>query len=144
MFMGYIIAARPRPEFVGRPAGKLSFLRFNRQHWRSDMRIGAALALIAVGAILRFALTISVTHGLQLNIIGDILMGVGLLGLILWLVMWAPWAQGRRTTYRQTTAVDGRPYPQPGRAPGRAQGRTPGGPGTYTRDEVTYEDDYPR
>jgi hypothetical protein len=100
------------------------------------MRIGAALALIAVGAILRFALTVSVTHGLQLKTIGDILMGVGLLGLILWLVMWAPWAQGRRTTYRQTTAADGRPYPPPGRAPAA--------PGTYTRDEVTYEDDYPR
>jgi hypothetical protein len=60
-------------------------------------------------------------------------MGVGLLGLVLWVIVWAPWAQGRRTTFRQTTAVDGRPYP-----PGR---RAPGG---YTRDEVTYEDDYPR
>ncbi len=96
------------------------------------MRIGAALALIAVGAILRFAIAISVTHGLYLQTIGDILMGVGLLGLILWLIVWAPRSQGRRTRYRQTSAVDGgRPYPA----------RTPG---SYTRDEVTYEDDYPR
>jgi hypothetical protein len=101
------------------------------------MRIGAALALIAVGAILRFALVVSVSHGIYLNTIGDILMGVGALGLILWVIVWAPWAQRRRATYRQTTAVDGRPNPQPGRTPGRT-------PGTYTRDEVTYEDDYPR
>ncbi len=98
------------------------------------MRIGAALALIAVGAILRFAIAVTVTHGLYLNTIGDILMGVGLLGLILWAIVWAPWAQGRRTTYRQTTAMDGRPYPPPA---GRA-------PGAYSRDEVTYEEDYPR
>ncbi|HEX5190883.1 MAG TPA: hypothetical protein VFW16_15160 [Streptosporangiaceae bacterium] len=98
------------------------------------MRIGAALALIAVGAILRFAIAISVTHGLYLQTIGDILMGVGLLGLILWLIVWAPWAQGRRTRYRQTSAIDdGRPYPPAARTPG-----------TYTRDEVTYEDGYPR
>ena len=97
------------------------------------MRIGAALALIAVGAILRFAIAISVTHGLYLQTIGDILMGVGLLGLILWFIVWAPRSQGRRTTYRQTTAVDGGQYPP--------QARTPG---TYTRDEVSYEDDYPR
>ena len=98
------------------------------------MRIGAALALIAVGAILRFALAVSVTHGLYLNTIGDILMGVGLLGLILWFIMWAPWTQGgRRTTYRQTTTADPRAYPPAGRAPG-----------SYSRDEVTYEEDYPR
>ncbi|MGN6795495.1 MAG: DUF6458 family protein [Streptosporangiaceae bacterium] len=98
------------------------------------MRIGGALALIAVGAILRFAIAISVTHGIYLQTIGDILMGVGLLGLILWFIVWAPWAQGRRTRYRQTTAMnDGRPYPPQTRAPG-----------AYTRDEVTYEDDYPR
>ena len=104
------------------------------------MRIGGALALIAVGAILRFAIAISVTHGLYLQTIGDILMGVGLLGLILWFIVWAPWAQGRRTTYRQTTARGGRPYPPP-------SGPAPGGyarePGAY-RDEVTYEEDYPR
>jgi hypothetical protein len=98
------------------------------------MRIGAALALIAVGAILRFAIAISVTHGIYLQTIGDILMGVGLLGLILWFVVWAPRAQGRRTRYRQTTATEGGPaYPPQTRAPG-----------TYTRDEATYEDDYPR
>lgn len=97
------------------------------------MRIGAALALIAVGAILRFAIAIQVTHGLYLQTIGDILMGVGLLGLILWLVVWAPRSRGRRTTYRQTTGMDGQPYPPAARTPG-----------SYTREEVAYDDDYPR
>ncbi len=82
------------------------------------MRIGAALVMIAVGAILRFAIAISVTHGLYLQTIGDILMGVGLLGLIVWVIIWAPWAQGRCTTYRQTTATDGRPCPPTARTPG--------------------------
>jgi len=99
------------------------------------MRIGAALALIAVGAILRFAIAISVTHGIYLQTIGDILMGVGLLGLILWFIVWAPWTpQGRRTSYRQTTAAEnGPPFPPQTRA---ASG--------YPRDEATYDDGYPR
>jgi len=54
------------------------------------MRIGAALGLIAVGAILRFAIAISVIHSLYLQTVGDILMGVGLLGLLLWIIVWAP------------------------------------------------------
>jgi hypothetical protein len=93
------------------------------------MRIGAALALIAIGAILRFGIAISVTHGLDLQIIGDILMGVGLLGLILWLMIWAPRSRSNgRGDYRQPPEMDGRPY-----APTR----------TYPRDGG-YEDDYPR
>ena len=43
-------------------------------------------------------------------------------------------------TYRQTTAQDGRPYPPPA---GRAPGAYTREPGVY-RDEVTYEEDYPR
>jgi hypothetical protein len=74
------------------------------------MRIGAALVLIAVGAILRFALVTVVTHGIYLHTIGDILMGVGVLGLILWAAIWGPWARNRRTTYRQTTQPDGSQY----------------------------------
>ncbi len=97
------------------------------------MRIGAALVLIAVGAILRFALVTVVSHGVYLHTIGDILMGVGFLGLILWIIVWAPWAQGRRTAYRQPTAEEDRPYPPTARTPG-----------TYTRDEASYDRDYPR
>jgi len=65
------------------------------------MRIGAGLLLIAVGAILRFGLSTASTHGVAIHTIGDILMLVGVLGVVLWLVVWAPWTRGRRPAYRE-------------------------------------------
>ena len=60
------------------------------------MTIGAALLLIAVGAILRFAITTVTTHGVDVHTIGDILMIVGVIGLVIWFFVWAPWARNRR------------------------------------------------
>jgi hypothetical protein len=45
------------------------------------VRIGASLALIAIGAILKWAVTDSV-NGVNLGVIGVILMVVGAIGLI--------------------------------------------------------------
>ena len=59
------------------------------------MRIGAGLLLIAVGAILRFGISTVATHGLSIHTIGDILMLVGVLGVVLWLVVCAPWTRSR-------------------------------------------------
>ena len=74
------------------------------------MTIGAALLLIAVGAILRFAVNTVTIWGMQVHTIGDILMIIGLVGLVLWMVIWAPWARARRTTVvHQRPAVDERP-----------------------------------
>jgi protein-S-isoprenylcysteine O-methyltransferase Ste14 len=70
------------------------------------MTIGAGLFLIAVGAILRFGISTVSTHGIAIHVIGDILMAVGVLGVLLWLVVWAPWARGRRTTYRRPAPPD--------------------------------------
>jgi|SRR5690242_16947464 hypothetical protein len=64
------------------------------------MRIGAGLLLIAVGAILRFGIATVSTHGIAIHTIGDILMIVGVLGVALWLVVWAPWSRRRRPAYR--------------------------------------------
>jgi hypothetical protein len=64
------------------------------------MTIGAALFLIAVGAVLRFGVTTAFTHGFSVHTIGDILMIVGALGVVLWLIMWGPWSRGRRSAYR--------------------------------------------
>jgi hypothetical protein len=50
------------------------------------MTIGGSLFLIAVGAILAFAVTAQVA-GIDLNTVGWILMIVGVIGLILGLVM---------------------------------------------------------
>jgi hypothetical protein len=62
------------------------------------MRIGAGLLLIAVGAILRFGIFTASTHGIAIHTIGDILILVGVLGVVLWMVVWAPWT--RRPAYR--------------------------------------------
>lgn len=70
------------------------------------MKIGAALVLLAVGAILRFAIATTATHGIDLRAVGDILMIVGALGLIIWLIVWAPWARGRRSYPPRTPLED--------------------------------------
>lgn len=50
------------------------------------MRIGASLVLIAIGAILKFAVTTSVS-GVNLATVGVVLMVVGVVGLVLSLVL---------------------------------------------------------
>ena len=69
------------------------------------MRIGAGLLLIAVGAILRFGISTVSTHGVAIHTIGDILMVVGVLGVVLWMVVWAPWSRSRRPVYRDEPPV---------------------------------------
>lgn len=58
------------------------------------MRIGSSIVLIAIGAILAFAVA-DVIDFVDLRLVGYILMGVGVLGLILSLVMNAPRSQKR-------------------------------------------------
>jgi hypothetical protein len=53
------------------------------------MGIGASIFLIAVGAILTFALEVEV-GGIDLDVVGWILMAVGALGVILTLTIWGP------------------------------------------------------
>jgi len=50
------------------------------------MRIGASLLLIAVGAILKFAVTKGV-NGVDVGTVGIILMVIGVIGLVITLVM---------------------------------------------------------
>ncbi len=55
------------------------------------MGLGTSLFLIAVGAILKFAVT-ATAHGVNINTIGLILMIVGVVGLIItlfWMTMYA-------------------------------------------------------
>jgi hypothetical protein len=68
------------------------------------MKIGAGILLIAVGAILRFGISTVSTHGFGVHTIGDILMVAGVLGIVLWLLVWgsrAPRARPRRTVTRR-------------------------------------------
>jgi hypothetical protein len=50
------------------------------------MRIGTSLVLIAVGAILKFAVTTAVS-GISLATVGVVLMVVGVVGLVISLVL---------------------------------------------------------
>lgn len=52
------------------------------------MRIGGSLLLIAIGAILRWAITVRV-NGINLDAIGVILMVVGVVGFVLSLILLA-------------------------------------------------------
>ena len=54
------------------------------------MGIGVSLILIAVGAILTWAVNATVS-GLDINTIGVILMIVGAIGLLLSLMFWSSW-----------------------------------------------------
>ncbi|WP_299166937.1 DUF6458 family protein [uncultured Arthrobacter sp.] len=59
------------------------------------MRIGSSIVLIALGAILAFAVADNLVSFVDLTLVGYILMGVGVLGLIISLVMNAPRNQKR-------------------------------------------------
>jgi hypothetical protein len=58
------------------------------------MGIGVSILLIAIGAILAFAVSVTVS-GIDLATVGVILMIVGAIGLLVDLLIWAP---RRRTT----------------------------------------------
>jgi len=54
------------------------------------MGIGVSIFLIAVGAILSFAIDVT-TDGVNLNTVGVILMIVGAIGLLASLIFWSSW-----------------------------------------------------
>ena len=59
------------------------------------MGIGVSIFLIAVGAILAFAVDVTVS-GLDLDTVGVILMIVGLLGLVMTMLFWSDFSPYRR------------------------------------------------
>jgi uncharacterized membrane protein YedE/YeeE len=59
------------------------------------MTFGSSLLLIAVGAILRYAVTATVS-GIDLQVVGLVLMIVGVVGLVLSLLWFGVWAGRRR------------------------------------------------
>jgi hypothetical protein len=69
--------------------------------------IGVSVFLVAVGAILTWAVHITTT-GIDLGVVGVILMVVGFVGLLFSLLFWtsfAPFARDRETV-RETEFVD--------------------------------------
>ncbi len=73
------------------------------------MGIGISIFLIAIGAILRYAVTATAT-GVNIHTVGVILMIVGVIGLVLSLVFWAAlgsWYPGRTRVTRTEDCSDG-------------------------------------
>jgi hypothetical protein len=66
--------------------------------------IGVSLVLIAVGAVLTWAVNATVS-GVDINAVGVILMVVGAVGLLLSMMFWSSWG-GPAMTRRRTTYVD--------------------------------------
>lgn len=66
------------------------------------MGIGVSIFLLAVGAILAFAVHTTVS-GLDLQVVGYILMAAGLLGIVLFLAVFGP--RTRRGTVVEDTTV---------------------------------------
>jgi len=66
------------------------------------MGLGTSLFLIAVGAILDFAVTVN-TPGFNIHTVGVILMIVGVIGLLLSMIFWGSWAG----FHHQTVYSDG-------------------------------------
>ncbi|MHB1913162.1 MAG: DUF6458 family protein [Acidimicrobiales bacterium] len=62
------------------------------------MGIVPSLIVVAVGAILSFAIHVTNSHGFNLNTIGVILMVIGGIGFLLSLVFWSTWSGFRRSS----------------------------------------------
>jgi hypothetical protein len=69
------------------------------------MSLGASLFLVALGAILAFAVQVD-TPGFNLNTVGMILMIVGGIGLLLSMLFWSSFAPFRRETVVQEDVAD--------------------------------------
>ncbi|MHB8681546.1 MAG: DUF6458 family protein [Acidimicrobiales bacterium] len=68
------------------------------------MGLGTSIVVFAVGAVLAFAITVTESHGVNWNTVGDILMGVGAFGVLVSIWLWGagPWGGVRR----RSTVVD--------------------------------------
>ncbi len=73
------------------------------------MGTGVSLLLIAAGAILTWAVSATVS-GLNIHVVGVILLVVGIVGLMLSLVFWSSWG-GFGGVSRRTTVIDDGPGP---------------------------------
>jgi Domain of unknown function (DUF6458) len=74
------------------------------------MGVGSSIFLIALGAILTFATNITLS-GLDLDVVGIILMIVGALGLVLFLLVLGP--RSRRVVGSRGVVEERRVYDEP-------------------------------
>ncbi|HKB93270.1 MAG TPA: DUF6458 family protein [Gaiellaceae bacterium] len=75
------------------------------------MGLGVGILLAAVGAVLAFAVSATVS-GVNIHAIGWILLIVGIVGILLSMIFWSSWAgPGYWSSRRRTTYVDEGPPP---------------------------------
>ena len=75
------------------------------------MGLGVGIFLIAVGAILTFAINADTNGAVNIDTVGWILMAVGLVALLLSMIFWSSWAGPGYWSRRRTTYVDDGPPP---------------------------------
>ena len=69
------------------------------------MGIGVSLLLIAVGAVLAFAVHVT-GHGFNIHTIGIILLVVGAVGALMSMIFWSSWGGFGGGTRSQTTVIE--------------------------------------
>jgi len=75
---------------------------------------GVGLFLLAVGAVLAFAIHVTTNGALNIQVIGYILMGAGALGIVLSMMFWSSWGGFSRRAVvdpaggTRTTTIDQR------------------------------------
>jgi hypothetical protein len=79
------------------------------------MTLGTSLLLIAIGAILRFAVSVT-AKGFNIHTVGVILMIVGGVGFVISLIWMAMADRRNRVATTRTVAYDDRDYPPAQRA----------------------------
>ena len=75
------------------------------------MGLFVSLIIIAVGAILAWAVHPASSGSVDVNTVGYILLVIGILGLVLDLLLWEAW--GPRLMRRNTVVADGPVYREP-------------------------------
>ena len=77
------------------------------------MGFGIGILLAAVGAVLAFAVSKTVS-GVNIHTVGWILLIVGIVGVVLSMIFWSSWAgPGYLSGRRRTTTVDDGPAAPP-------------------------------
>ena len=103
------------------------------------MSTGTCIALIAIGAILRFAVTAERTHGVNVHVVGVIVLLAGVLGLLLSLLVWSPLNPNRRRASRPARYDSGPPPPA-----GQHYRTFRDDPPPSVREHGIYQDEPPR
>lgn len=95
------------------------------------MGLGVSLLLVAIGAVLGFAVHPADTHAVDVNTVGYVLLVVGLVGVLLSLVWWESWAGPGYWTRRRTMAAGGPAHAAPRRRYRRRTTYVDDGPDQY-------------